>query len=639
MTKLGENLFHSEPTELPGLALQMFGLCNTPLLIVSPVLYFQKYFNKNYYTKEYENLDSNTTHHDSIDLHPAQELQQIQETVLYHLSNSTEFRMNEKDVVAVFRNLANTPHYLLTPFMISTLLSLSKVNRQPDVVRLSSSPILPFLRKVIQNNEHEKEMSRNSLWCRQTFNRNTVAIDNVIEILIDQSITGMEVVTPGVVGLAFTLLKAKKQPELNLLGINFLQKFLKKRYIFGQGILRQLADLLFANPDWPQYAECLNTLSLTNTLTISECVATVQSILDFLLLIPGPSAMRIISFIYPLIKISFTIRDSLIEVLTKAMSQTDSQMRRFGVYGFCLLLKNLRNNNSRRAAGGSVSSSNLSFTQGNISGFSLMSQSTLGNRDNPQRHFDMLALEVIGILRKCFNETTETKEILYEGLTRAIEFNYKLTSHVLIFIDWHFRSYFEVVGGALEVKFERIVNETNGELDVWDDIGKLVSFVGTCVMICEEHHIMHDNRVVIELLGIILEKCDSITVESLNLQNDKRSREVGRQYLHLLEGIMAYATMTSTAKNATMRRFYAIYKHHEKVSAEMKTLFTEKRAAKKGRAATAKGTATSTPNCTETEDLQFTVSGTMKDPEEHVFKPENIWETQTMQKLLNMVFG
>lgn len=217
--------------------------------------------------------------------------------------------------------------------------------------------------------------------------------------------------------------------------------------------------------------------------------------------------------------------------------------------------------------------------------------------------------------------------------------NYKLTSHLLVFIDWHFRSYFEVVGGVLVIKFDRIVYETDGDLDVWDDIGKLVTFVGTCVTICKEHNIGHDNRIIIELLATILEKCDSITVQSLGLQNDRRSREIAHQYLHLLEGIMAYATMTSTATNAAMQRFYKIYKHHEKVSAEMKILFTEKRAAKKGRAATAKGTATSTPNCTETEDLQFTVSGTVKDAEEHLFKPANIWETQTMQKLLNMVFG
>lgn len=402
LTKLCENIFDLVPNELPGLGLQLFGLCNTPSLIVIPVLFFQKYLNKYYYTKEYNNVDSNTTHYDSIDPQSTnpQELQQIQETILYHLSNSTEFKLSEKDVVTVFRALANTPHYILTPFMISALLTLSTANRQPEVVRLSTSSILPFLRKVIEINEHEREMSQRSLWCRQTFNRNVVAIEDIFSILIDQSITSMEVVTPGLVALAFTLLKAKKQPDLNILGINFLHQFLKKRYIFGQGILKQLAELFFANQEATQFSECLNTLSLTNSLTISECVETVQSILDFLLLIPGQHAMRMISFIYPLIKLSFTIRESLIGILTKAMSSTDVHMRRFGVYGFCLLLKNLQNNISRRAVGAGVSSANLSFTQANISGFSLMSQSTLGNRENPQRHFDMLALEIIGLLRK-----------------------------------------------------------------------------------------------------------------------------------------------------------------------------------------------------------------------------------------------
>lgn len=81
------------------------------------------------------------------------------------------------------------------------------------------------------------------------------------------------------------------------------------------------------------------------------------------------------------------------------------------VYGFCMILKQLNNSNSQRSQ---LNASGM-CTQHSISGFSLMSQATLGNRANPQRHFDMLTLEIIGVLRSCFNQSLDIKITLYES--------------------------------------------------------------------------------------------------------------------------------------------------------------------------------------------------------------------------------
>ena len=90
---------------------------------------------------------------------------------------------------------------------------------------------------------------------------------------------------------------------------------------------------------------------------------------------------------------------------------SDVKIRRMAVYGFCMILKQLNNSNSMR----SQSSGSGFCTQLSISGFSLMSQATLGNRNNPQRHFDMLTLELIGLLRSCFNQPLDIKITLYES--------------------------------------------------------------------------------------------------------------------------------------------------------------------------------------------------------------------------------
>lgn len=232
---------------------------------------------------------------------------------------------------------------------------------------------------------------------------------------------------------------------------------------------------------------------------------------------------------------------------------------------------------------------------------------------------------------------------MYEGLIRAIEFNHKLTSHLLIFIDWHFRSYFELSGGELVVKFDRIVIETDGDIDVWDNIGKLLTFVATCVIVCEDYQITHDNRIIVDLLNTILDKVDSITVQSLGLQSDRKSMEIGQQYIQLLEGVMAYAAMASAGTNNLSRKFYNVFKHHQKITAELKTLFAERKSSKKVRS---KELATSTPNCStanQSSDLattQLTINDTQKQSatEELQFKPVNIWEAGTLQKILDWVF-
>lgn len=178
--------------------------------------------------------------------------------------------------------------------------------------------------------------------------------------------------------------------------------------------------------------------------------------------------------------------------------------------------------------------------------------------------------------------------------------------------------------------FDRIVTESEGRIVVWDHIGRLVAFVATCVNNCEQHNISHDNRIVIELLTTILEKVDGITVASLELQSDKKSMEIGRQYVELLEGIMAFAVNSGNSKNKFMERFPRIFKHYQEVTGELKFLFSEKRGGKK-----TKGKDT-TQN--STSEVEFTLNGTSQVGEELKFKTECIWDTTTMQKMIQMMF-
>lgn len=198
------------------------------------------------------------------------------------------------------------------------------------------------------------------------------------------------------------------------------------------------------------------------------------------------------------------------------MYQSDLFTRQMGVYGFCLILKQLRNNSSCRG-----SASGLGSTQLSISGFSVMSQQIVDTANNPQRYFDMSVLEIIGILRKCFNQTFEIKEMLYDGLTNAIDVNPKLIPHILQFLDCHFRNYFHVTDTQVTIKFEKCVVEKSKDgivtIQIWDHVGKLLQLVAFCIVKCEQSNLEFETKDLKEFFQNVIKRIDMVSIEQLGL--------------------------------------------------------------------------------------------------------------------------
>ncbi|XP_058450886.1 Fanconi anemia group I protein [Malaya genurostris] len=620
-----------QPLELPALSFQLFHIClNYTSLLVIPIYALQKYFHKHYYKKVLSD-GGDTTDFDSIEPVSDKEIREAEETVLYHLSNVTEFRLDELQVVAMFKPFQSLPEFLLTPFVVSALIAMSKINRCPDTMKVVSSQVMLFLTKLVLGNENENEICKHSAWCRGRIESGTVPdVERVLTILTEHSQEGMEVVTPGIIHFAFALLIAKKQPKLHTIAITFMQYFVKKRFIFGNGIVGKLKQYLFAELDSQQFSECLITLSLTSALTLSECNSSIDYILEYLLMIDGLHSMRIMAFLFPLIRISHRIRDAFIEVLRKAMYHSATHTRMMGVFGFCSLMKQLKNNNSRRAVlGGSAGN----LTQLSISGMSLLSQSTLGRADNPDMHFDMLTLEILGILRRCFTQTIEIRELLYDSLGRAVEFNSKLLPHVLQFIDWHFCNYFnESVEGAFQIDFEKCVrykqdnsedadNDQLQQFEIFDNVGKLTAFMVHCVTLSDQHDVQHDNEGVKKLLNDVVKQIDTISLDSLGIIGtlDAKTSNIGCQYLNTIEAGMAYCIWNAKIDNACHRDLLKLFKHHQSCYDKIKKM-EPKRAGKKA----------------NNETIALTAGGI--GGKGVVFKPDNAWDIATVERLLKIVF-
>ncbi|KAL1398799.1 hypothetical protein pipiens_008679 [Culex pipiens pipiens] len=633
--KVCDAIRHLEALEIPALTFQLFHVClKYSSLLVLPIYSLQKYFHKHYYKRIASNDCGDSTDFDSIEPVSDKELREAEETILYHLSNVTEFRLDEAQVVAMFKPFQNMPEFLLTPFVISALIAMSKINRTPDTMKVVSSQVMAFLVRLVAENEHERELCQRSAWCRGRIDSSGVPdVNRILTILTEHSQEGMEVVTPGVIHFGFALLIAKKQPRLHTIAIAFLQNFIKKRFIFGNGIVDKLKQYLFVELEAMQFSECLITLSLTSALTLSECGSSISYILEYLLLIDGHHAMRIITFLFPLIRISHTIRDAFIEVLRKAMHHSETRTRMMGVFGFCALLKQLKNNNSRRAVlGGSAGN----LTQLSISGMSLLSQSTLGRADNPDVHFDMLTLEILGILRRCFTQTVEIRELLYESLGRAVEFNGKLLPHVLQFVDWHFSGYFgESLEGALEIDFEKCVRYRQGasedvsagdqQLEVYDNVGKLTAFMVHCMTLADQQQDMgHDCDGARKLLEDVVNKIDGVTMDSLGIIGtlDPKSCVIACHYLNTVEAGMSYCIWKTKPDNGALRDLLKLFKHHQSCSDKIKKMEPKKAGRK----------------AANNETIASTAAAGASSAKSLSFRPENVWDLATVERLLRIVF-
>ncbi|XP_053963260.1 Fanconi anemia group I protein homolog [Anastrepha ludens] len=634
LNKFGGVLQTLAPAELPALAFQLFSMCSTCTEIMILVLAFEKYFHRFYYKKLFADMQSNSTDFDSIDYYSDKELREAEETILHHLNYCTQYKISEIQMCATLRNFNSMPDIILTPFLLSAIISMTSANREPESQRLTTSVLLHFLRGVIHSNEHEQTIADYSVWCRDTLQRKQVELDYVFTVLIDQNKQGQDVITPGLVSLAFTLLKAKGNAPLNSLAMSFLTKFIRKRFVFGQGIVQKLAEWMVVEQDQFQFGECLMMLSVADTFTVSECIKTIKYVMDLFLWIPGEQSMRMMSFILPILKLSAPVRDALIEVLSKVIKSSDQRIRAVAVYGFCMILKQLNNSNSLR----SQSTASSFCTQHSISGFSLMSQATLGNRHNSHRHFDMLTLEIIGILRSCFTNSLTTKRVLYENLQRAVELNPKLVPHVLQFIDSHFRSFFRASNNIGDVEdiyvlFEKVVYAatTNAyELHVQDNLGLLIQFISHCLAQFQHFESEYDVIEIQRLLRLAMKKVitKDLQFEEKNDNWTPLKCALLEQQMNFLEGLIAYSLLTSQHNNDSVKHILPLFKAHCKLSEIHKLYgnFSRKQLQKKNRHDKVDGSSLK----------NITVNGVVI-KKFHRNYVENIWDLSVVGKLLRVL--
>lgn len=100
-------------------------------------------------------------------------------------------------------------------------------------------------------------------------------------------------------------------------------------------------------------------------------------------------------------------------------------------------------------------------------------------------------------------------------LQRAVELNAKLVPHVLQFVDFHFRGFFETpsvdqsaddLDTDFSINYDRLVTVKDDQLELKDNLGCLVQFVAHCLAIFERGPFGCDVREMQRLLTLCTQR-------------------------------------------------------------------------------------------------------------------------------------
>lgn len=120
--------------------------------------------------------------------------------------------------------------------------------------------------------------------------------------------------------------------------------------------------------------------------------------------------------------------------------------------------------------------------------------------------------------------------------------NPKVLPHVMDFIEYHVRDYFDNENHILNfnINFDNVVKERNYQILIMDDLGQLLMFIVKCVDLCQSMHLTFDLQVYLRILERLLKELNSITLEDLGVFEvpDARGNIVGAQYLNCLEAVV-----------------------------------------------------------------------------------------------------
>uniref|UniRef100_A0A7M5UV95 Fanconi anemia group I protein n=2 Tax=Clytia hemisphaerica TaxID=252671 RepID=A0A7M5UV95_9CNID len=407
-------------------------------------------------------------------------------------------------------------HKVSSPFSIALILSMTQVHRLEE-------QLFDFLKSNILKIFKEDELRKSSKWINELFPKEFPIEENIINVA-KNSKTGWDHVSHGLITLAFNLIDtyAAKQNDIFTitsdattpqqrackLGAQVIQEIFQAQDTYRGAILEQILDLIITRSSLSQqhYLDLLSSLVSKVPQIVIDCLPKFREVFDYIPMVTVQTAEGILRAVLPLMRVSMSIKDSLILVLRKSMFSKNLESRKIAVMGFLLVLKHFK-----------IDSENVFSLSSQVSSSQMFSCSQLEVSSSSRYNTDAneaLCLELIGSLRKSLTQHGLVRQLIYQSIYEVICKNPKLSESALDLLYCQFMKYFHKEEDQIPpISLDKCVSNRNDEVILIEPLDHLVSALQLCTKKSGKRldQVLEEDEALSFLLDNVEESFESLT--------------------------------------------------------------------------------------------------------------------------------
>uniref|UniRef100_A0A7N4P8Z4 FA complementation group I n=1 Tax=Sarcophilus harrisii TaxID=9305 RepID=A0A7N4P8Z4_SARHA len=255
------------------------------------------------------------------------------------------------------------------------------------------------------------------------------------------------------------------------LGANILLETFKIHEMIRKEIVEQVLNRVVSKASSPisHFLDLLSNIIIYAPLVLQSCSSKVTEAFDYLSFLPLHTVQGLLKAVQPLLKVSMSMRDSLILVLRKAMFANHLDARKSAVAGFLLLLKNFK-------ILGSLSSSQCSQSIG-----ATQVQVDVHSRYNSVAN-EAFCLEILDSLRRCLGQQADVRLMLYEGFYDVLRRNSQLANSIMHTLLIQLKQYYEPKHDLLPpLKLEACILAQGDQIFLQEPLAHLLCCIQHCL--------------------------------------------------------------------------------------------------------------------------------------------------------------
>ncbi|PNJ62063.1 FANCI isoform 2 [Pongo abelii] len=416
---------------------------------------------------------------------PSGELRHVEGTIILHIvfAIKLDYELGRELVKHLKVGQQGDSSNNLSPFSIALLLSVTRIQRFQDQV-------LDLLKTSVVKSFKDLQLLQGSKFLQNLVPHRSYVSTMILEV-VKNSVHSWDHVTQGLVELGFILMDSygpkkvldgktiETSPSLSRmpnqhackLGANILLETFKIHEMIRQEILEQVLNRVVTRASSPisHFLDLLSNIVMYAPLVLQSCSSKVTEAFDYLSFLPLQTVQRLLKAVQPLLKVSMSMRDSLILVLRKAMFANQLDARKSAVAGFLLLLKNFK-------VLGSLSSSQCS-----------QSLSVSQVHVDVHSHYNSVAnetfcLEIMDSLRRCLSQQADVRLMLYEGFYDVLRRNSQLANSVMQTLLSQLKQFYEPKPDLLPpLKLEACILTQGDKISLQEPLDYLLCCIQHCL--------------------------------------------------------------------------------------------------------------------------------------------------------------